>query len=87
MSGELKMHLKASHEFSQSHIGQQTLLSVQIINYQNKDYIGFELDQTVLSLQELVAMKQQLEEKLCQYCPELSVKAIQPELFSQIFIA
>jgi hypothetical protein len=58
---------------------------LQQVRYLGKDYLGYYLPATLISLEEAKKILKEVQGKLCRECPKLDVEDLHPCIFSQLF--
>ena len=88
VNSEVRMHLNQSQQWKQDQVvrssdGQE----LQVLRYQDKDYVGLVLEQEMMPLGQLKDKETWVREALERYCPELGVENMKVYVFPQIFLS
>ena len=86
LSSELKMHLNSSTEWKSLVVTPENTQEFQIIQYDDKKFVGHYLPEEKLTLNEIKAYELQMTKKLLSYCPKLVDTHLKFSLLSQLFI-
>ena len=86
LSSELKMHLNSSTEWKSLAVTPENSQEFQLIQYDEKKFVGHYLPEEKLTLNEIKAYELQMTQKLLSYCPKLTGKHLKFSLLSQLFI-
>ncbi len=88
LNPELRIQLNQSNEWKQSRItaGQDPLEPVET-RFNNKDYLGFQIDSSICSWPQLQQYQTTLKQALSRYCSHLNPDSYKIYLFPQLFAA
>lgn len=86
-TSELKMHLAQSRLWKENLIfASNRSGTLELIHFQEKDYLGKYLTQSFLSLKDLPSIEAELKQELLKFCPKFKQEKLMVRLFSQTFI-
>lgn len=83
LTAEIKMHLSKSSAWKQASIDKTGLT---LVNFQEKEYLGFYLSEDKLTLDEFNHFEKEIKKHLQTYCPEISPDLFKVLTFPQLFI-
>jgi hypothetical protein len=83
-TSELKMHLNKSKGWKEAKLLQSDMTEVQ---QDESLYMGYLLDTSSLSCQELRQLEKKIREQIQFYCPKINTEKLKICLFPQVFLA
>lgn len=84
LNSELRMHLNQSKTYKQDKIGSHQDLNE--VHYQEKDYFGIYLEQTMVAFDELKKLEESLRKRLDFYCPNFNNEHTTFFVLPQVFV-
>ena len=88
LNPDLRIQLNQSNAWKQSRIsvGQDPLEPIEV-RFNNKDYLGFQIEGATCSWTQLQEHQKLLKEALVRYCSHLNPDSYKIHLFSQLFVS
>jgi hypothetical protein len=83
-TSEVKMYLSQSRTWKETSLEENRWKTV---SFQEKDYIGYFIDSSLLSYSEIQEEERKAREQLHHYCPKLKVDVQPFQLFAQLFLS
>lgn len=88
VSSEVRMHLNHSELWKQDQVVKsEDGREMQVLRYQEKEYVGIMLNDRQLSLEALRTWEGEVRDALARYCPELGTEAMKVYVFPQLFLS
>lgn len=86
LNAEFKLQLNQSSAWKQAKIHPNNSERLTETYYQEKNYLGYFLEEESLTLPELKNMERKINELVHQYCPNLKLEAHKIYIFPQVFV-
>lgn len=84
---ELRMHLRYSDAWKQQKLTQQGAFDLKELQHDNKEFLGFLIDRSDLSIDSIRELERDLKEAIAEACPEMGIEPIKAYIFPQIYLS
>lgn len=87
VNSELKMHVKMSKNWKEHQIIQKkTSEDLQLVHFNEKDYLGYYLESSIISMQDVGALEKKIRAAFDDFFPKYSSDSLSLYFFAQAFI-
>lgn len=88
VNSELRMHLKLSKTWKEHQIIQKkTPDDLQLVHFNDKDYLGYYLEPSLISMQDISALEKKIRTAFEDFFPKYQSDALSLYFFAQAFIS
>lgn len=87
ITSDLRTKLDQNIDWKQSQLAKENSSSLNLLPFNNKEYVGHFVSDSLSTLEELDLLENEIKQKIGFYCPDVDVAKLNFIVFPQLFVS